>query len=124
MTRHTVRLHVLVRETDVGEVSQALRERVGDKAVGLVPQEQAPGLWAASGQWTPEEAAALVDACEGLPVRVVRGALLGVVEGGAVVVDRGQIKPGGDPTAVRLTFAAAVEEWEQAAPARGGKQEP
>jgi hypothetical protein len=124
MTKRTVRLHLLVREADAGVVSQAIRERLEDRLVGLVPQETSPGLWAASGQWTPEEAAALVDACEGLPVRVVRGALLGVVEGGAVVVDRGQIKPGGDPTAVRLTFAAAVEEWEQAAPARGGKEEP
>lgn len=124
MTKHTVRLHLLVREADAGAVSQAIRERVGDRVVGLVPQEHAPGLWAASGQWTPEEADALLAACDGLPVRVVRGVTLGATEEGVVAVRRGEKRPDGDQTAVRLTFAAAVEEWEQAAPARGGKEEP
>lgn len=110
-TRHTVRLHLLVREADAGVVSQSIRERVGDRVVGLVEQD-VPGLWAASGQWTPEEAAAIQEACAGLPVRVVRGVTLGVVEEGVVVVDRGERRPDGDQTAVRLTVEAAREEWE------------
>lgn len=112
MTRHTIRLHFLVRDADAGEVSQALRERVGERIVGLVPQEHSPGLWAASGQWTPEEADALLAACSGLPVRVLRGALLGAIEEGIQVVDRGE-EPPGDPSVARYTIRAAIEAWER-----------
>jgi hypothetical protein len=100
MTRHTIRLHLMVREENVGEVSTALRTILGERVVGLVPQEDHPGLWAASGQWPPDEAAALLAACAGLPVRVTRGVLLGVSE-----------EPPDEPGQERVTVREAFEAW-------------
>ena len=76
-----------------------------------IPDE--PGLYVDSGQWTPEQAARLTEACDGLPVKVWRGVALAYSEPGVVVVDKGgNAGRAGD---LRLTMAKATEEFKATA---------
>lgn len=106
MTRYTVRLHILADEAGAAEANSALRG-----LAELVPQESPRGLWAASGQWTPEDATTVLETCAGLPVKVVRGVLLGVEEKGVTIVDKASEKPADSREDVRLTVRAAKAEW-------------
>lgn len=109
---HTVRIHIVCRAEDVDAVRKTLAAALPDwLTFADVPEE--PGLYIDSGQWTPEQAARIVAACEGLPVRAWRGVALAYSEPGVVVVDKGgDASRQGD---VRLTMAKAVEETKKLA---------
>ncbi|MBK9073229.1 MAG: hypothetical protein IPL79_19850 [Myxococcales bacterium] len=104
---HTVRLHLLCAAEDVETVRAALAKSLPDWLT-FAPIPDEPGLYVDSGQWTPEQAARLTEACEGLPVKVWRGVALAYSEPGVVVVDKGgDASRQGD---LRFTVAKAIEE--------------
>lgn len=104
---HAVRLHLLCATEDVETVRAALEKALPDWLT-FAPVPDEPGLYLDSGQWTPEHAARLAEACEGLPVKIWRGVALAMAEPGVVVVDKGgDASRQGD---IRLTMAKAVEE--------------
>lgn len=107
-TRHTHRYHLLCAREDASAV-QKLLDAALPGWVLLVDIDDEPGLSGASGQWTEEEAAALLRAVEEIPgLKARRGPPLGVVEAGVVVVDKGgNASRVGD---LRLTMAKAIEE--------------
>lgn len=121
MAKFDHRIHLLCAPEDMERVRATLEELLPGwlswTPVGKVDTETqvvaAPRLWIDSGQWTEEEATRLSAACAGLPVRVVRGVALGLVEAGAVVVDKGDPAPRVEAQS-RRTIARAVEEWEAA----------
>lgn len=106
--QHTFRLHLLCAASDVDGVNATFAKRIPGE-VELVQSDKHPDLWLASGQWTPAQAAQITAACAGLPVRVVRGVALGLVEAGAVVVNKGPA-PRNEAQA-RRTVERAIEDW-------------
>jgi hypothetical protein len=104
---HTVRLHLLCATEDVETVRAALAKTLPDWLT-FAPIPDEPGLYVDSGQWTPEQAARLTEACEGLPVKVWRGVALAYSEPGVVVDKGGDASRVGD---LRLTMAKAAEEF-------------
>jgi hypothetical protein len=104
---HTVRLHLLCAAADVDAVRTALEKTLPDWLT-FAPVPEEPALYIDSGQWTPEQAAQLVAACDGLPVKVWRGVALAMSEPGIVVVDKGgDVTRTGD---LRFTPEKAIEE--------------
>ena len=109
---HTTRLHLLCATEDVETVRAALEKALPDWLT-FAPIPDEPGLYVDSGQWTPEQAARLTEACDGLPVKVWRGVALAYSEPGVVVVDKGgNAGRAGD---LRLTMAKATEEFKATA---------
>lgn len=109
------RLHLLCRPEDLDTVRAALGKSLpGWLSFAPVSDEpdSPPRLYIDSGQWTTAQAAQLTAACAGLPVRVVRGVALGLVEQGAVVAGKGDPSPRTEATA-RRTVERSIEEWEQ-----------
>ncbi len=113
-SKFDTRLHLLCRPEDLDTVRAKL-EKTLPGWLSFAPvsddPESEPRLYIDSGQWTASQAAQIRAACDGLPVRIVRGAALGLVEPGAVVVDKGDPVPRREDTA-RRTAERAVEEWE------------
>lgn len=109
---HTVRLHLLCAAEDVDAVRAALAKTLPDWltwAPVVDDLDEVPTLYIDSGQWTPEQAARLTEACEGLPVKIWRGVALAYSEPGVVVVDKGG--SAGRAGDLRLTMAKAAEEF-------------
>lgn len=128
MNKFDHRLHLICAPADAEAVRAALEKTLPGwlswAPVGEVDTETqavaAPRLWIDSGQWTEEEATRLSAACAGLPVRVVRGVALGLVEAGAVVVDKGDPDPSPiDESRARRTVERAVKEWETGGASKG-----
>lgn len=114
---HTIRLHLTCTAADVDAVRAALEKALPDwLTFAPIPEES--DLYLDSGQWTPEQAARLTEACDGLPVKMWRGVALAMAEPGVVVVDKGgNASRAGD---LRLTVAKAVEETKAALVATPG----
>ena len=108
---HTTRLHLLCAAEVVAAVRAALEKALPDWltwAPVVDDLDEVPALYIDSGQWTPEQAARLTEACDGLPVKVRRGVALAYSEPGIVVVDKGgNASRQGD---LRFTVAKAIEE--------------
>ena len=117
-SKYDHRIHLICAPADAEAVRVALEKSLPGwlswAPVGEVDLEAqailSPRLWIDSGQWTEAQAALLAEACAGLPVRVVRGVALGLLEEGAVVVDKGDAVPAREDSA-RRTIERAVEEW-------------
>ena len=123
MNKFDHRIHLICAPADAEAVRAALEKTLPGwltwAPVGEVdPRTQeiaAVRCWIDSGQWTAEQAAQITAACAGLPVRVVRGVALGLVEAGAVAVDVGDPAPRNEAQArrtVERTIERAVEEGE------------
>lgn len=104
---HTIRLHLTCTAADVDAVRAALEKALPDwLTFAPIPEES--DLYLDSGQWTPEQAARLTEACDGLPVKMWRGVALAMAEPGVVVVDKGG--NAGRQGDLRFTVAKAIEE--------------
>lgn len=122
MNKFDHRIHLICAPADAEAVRAALEKTLPGwlswAPVGEVdPRTQQIGsvrCYVDSGQWTEGQAAELIAACDGLPVKIVRGPALGLREEGAVVVDKGDAAPRREDTA-RRTVERAVEEWEAGA---------
>ena len=114
MTRtHTHRYHLLCARADMPTIQKALDAALPEWVL-LVDLDDEPTLAGASGQWTEEEAAALLRAVGEIPgLKAWRGPALATVEAGVTVVDKGgNASRVGD---LRLTVAKATEEFKATA---------
>lgn len=121
MNKFDHRLHMICAPADAEAVRAALEKTLPGwlswAPVGEVdPRTQEipdPRCYIDSGQWTEEQAAVLIEACAGLPVKLVRGVALGLREEGAVVVEKDDPDPALlDEPRARRTVERAVKEWE------------
>lgn len=120
MEKYDHRLHLICAPEDVERVRATLEALLPGwlswAPVGEVdPHTQqiaAVRCYLDSGQWTAEQAAVLVAACAGLPVKITRGPALGISEEGVVVIGKDDPKPALlDESRARRTVERAVKEW-------------
>ena len=122
------RLHLICAPADAEAVRAALEKTLPGwlswAPVGEVdPRTQeiaSPHCYLDSGQWTAEQAAVLITACAGLPVKVARGPALGLREEGVVVVEKDDPDPSLiDESRARRTVERAIEDWEAESASKG-----
>jgi hypothetical protein len=111
MTKFNTRLHLIALASDAPQIEAAL-DKISHNLARFVPGEELkPDFVVASGQWTAEEAAAVVAVLASWPATIVeRGYADGAEDVAAVEVEPGQDASKIPPDEVRKSFERVVEE--------------
>lgn len=111
MTKFNTRLHLIALASEAPAIEAAL-DKVSPGLVRFVPSPEVKSVYViASGQWTADEAAALLEALAPWPsVIVARGYADGAEDAQAVKVEPGQDASKVPPDEVRKSFERVVDE--------------